>query len=118
MKLSLKWRTGHKIITLKVLEGSRSVGNRQRAVGKKNRGLLIALCQLLTLRRVSLKIPVAYGEETSRNSAAHLRPVRKRPTGAGLCVWRGKWAGLLAPFSFASFSFPEGIPIAWAGKGK
>ena len=36
---------------------------------------------------------------------AHLRLVGKQPIGAGLCVSRGKWAGLLAPFSFVSFSF-------------
>ncbi len=30
-----------------------------------------------------LKIQVAYGGETSRNSAAHLRPVGKQPIGAG-----------------------------------
>ena len=85
-----------------VLEGSRSVGNRQKAVGKK---IGVAHCQLLTLRSASLKIQVAYGGETSRNSAAHLRPVGKRPMGTGQCVLRGKWALLLAPFSFVSFSF-------------
>ena len=53
----------------------------------------------------ALKIQVAYGGETSRNSAAHLRLVGQRPIGAGLCVLRGKWALLLAPFSFVSFSF-------------
>ena len=47
----------------------------------------------------------AYGGETSRNSAAHLRPAGKRPIGAGQCVLRGKGALLLAPFSFVSFSF-------------
>ena len=65
-----------------VLEGYRSVGNRQRAVGKKI-GLPIAHCQLLILRRGSLKIQVAYGGETSTNSAAHLRPVGKPPIGDG-----------------------------------
>ena len=48
---------------------------------------------------------MAYGGETSRNSAAHLRPAGKRPVGAGQCVSSGKWALLLAPFSFVSFSF-------------
>ena len=32
---------------------------------------------------VELKIQVAYGGETSRNSAAHLKPVGKRPIAAG-----------------------------------
>ena len=62
-------------------------------------------CQQLTLRRATLKIQVAYGGETSRNSAAHLKPVGKRPIAAGQCVSRGKWALLLAPFSLGSFSF-------------
>ena len=53
----------------------------------------------------SLKVQVAYGGGTSRNSAAHWRPVGKRPIGAGQCVLRGKWTLLLAPFSFGSFSF-------------
>ena len=48
---------------------------------------------------------MAYGGGTSRNSAAHLRPVGKRPIGAGQCVLRGKWAWFMAPFSFVSFSF-------------
>ena len=48
---------------------------------------------------------MAYGGETSRNSAAHLRPVGERPIRAGQCVLRGKWALFLAPFSFVSFSF-------------
>ncbi len=30
----------------------------------------------------------------------------------------GKWAWLLAPCSFGSFSFPEGMPMAWARKRK
>ena len=59
--------------------------SRQLAKGgrQKNRGLPIAFCQLLTLRRASLKIQVAYRGETSRNSAAHLRPVGERPVGVG-----------------------------------
>ena len=59
--------------------------SRQLAKGsrQKNRRLPIALCQLLTLRRALLKIQVAYRGETSRNSAAHLRPVGERPVGVG-----------------------------------
>ena len=41
-----------------------------------------------------------YEGETSRNSAAHWRHVRKRSIGAGPCVSKEKWAWLLAPFSF------------------
>ncbi len=48
---------------------------------------------------------MAHGGGTSRNSAAHLKPAGKRPVEAGPCVLRGKWALLLAPFSFVSFSF-------------
>ena len=55
--------------------------------------------------KASLKIQEAYGGRTSRNSAAHLRLVGKRPIGVGQCVLRGKWAWFLAPFSFVSFSF-------------
>ncbi len=37
----------------------------------------------LFMMRASLKIQVAYGGETSRNSAAHLRVMGKRPIGVG-----------------------------------
>ena len=56
--------------------------SRQSAKGSKQK-IGVADCQLLTLRRVSLKIQVAYGREISRNSTAHLRPVGKRSVGAG-----------------------------------
>ena len=61
---------GYRMSRFAVLEGSRSVGNRQRVVGKKD-------CPLPTadFKKASLKIRVAYVGETSRNSAAHLRPV-------------------------------------------
>ena len=36
--------------------------------------------------KASLKIQVAHGGETSRNSSAHLRPVGKQPIAAGQCV--------------------------------
>ena len=55
--------------------------------------------------KASPKIQVTYGGKTSRNSAAHLRPVGMRPIRAGQCVLRGKGALLMAPFSFVSFSF-------------
>ena len=71
-----------------------------KSYGLDKYALRYAKCAL-----VELKIQVAYGGETSRNSAAHLRPVGKRPIGAGQRVSWGKWALLLAPFSLGSFSF-------------
>ncbi len=38
---------------------------------------------ILELPAPSLEIQVAYGGEASRNSAAHLKPVGKRPIGVG-----------------------------------
>ena len=98
-----------------MLASFRPVSTGQRAVGKKI-GLPIVYCQLLILRRASLKIQVAYGGETSRNSAAHWKPVGKRPIGAGQCVLREKWAGLLAPFLWVRFLSPEGC--LWHGRAK
>ena len=49
-----------------------------------------------------MRIQVAYGGETSSNSAANLGPVSKRPVGAGQCVSReigdkSTFKGALAP---------------------
>ena len=59
------------------------MGHKRERLGYKSYGhneyaLRYAKCEL-----VELKIQVTYGGETSRNSAAHLRPADKRPIGAG-----------------------------------
>ena len=58
-----------------VLEGSRSVGNRQKGSRQKNIGLPIALCQLLTLRTGLEKIAD--------------RPIILHLVVGGFCGWNG-----------------------------